>query len=59
MKKKYLAVLDNNEKARVFILPLTGRKDLDDECEELAHRRGFDMDKVEWMAGGMDININI
>ena len=57
MQNKYLAALDNNEKPRVIILPIVS--DDEDEIRIVAEDNGLDLDKCEWMAGGMEININI
>lgn len=57
MQKKYLAVLDNNEKPRVIILPIVS--DDEDEISIVAEDNGLDLDKCEWMAGEMEINLNI
>lgn len=57
MKQKYLAVLDNNETPRVIILPLVS--DNDEEIEQVAQDNDLDLDKCEWMAGEMEIAINI
>jgi hypothetical protein len=57
MKQNYLAVLDNNETPRAIILPLVS--DDEDEIRQVAEDNGFDLDKCEWMAGEMEIGINI
>ncbi len=55
MQNQYLAVLDNNEKPRVFII----RLDKGEDEEQVANALGLNLDKCEWMAGGMGISINI
>ncbi len=57
MKNKYLAVLDNSEKPRVIILPIVSGDE--DEIRIVAEDNGLDLDKCEWMAGEMEINLNI
>jgi len=57
MQNKYLAVIDNNEKPRVIILPIVS--DDEEETRIVAEDNGLDLDKCEWMAGEMEININI
>lgn len=57
MNKNYLAVLDNNERARVIILPLVS--DDEDEIEQVAEDNGLDLGKCEWIADEMEISINI
>jgi len=57
MKNRYLAVIDNNEKPRVLIV----RLDKGEKFKQVAQAFGYDLDggKVEWMAGEMDMSINI
>lgn len=57
MKQNYLAVLDNNENPRVIILPIAS--DDEDEIRIVAEDNGLDLDKCEWMAGAMEISINL
>ena len=57
MKRNYLAVLDNNEHPRVIILPLVS--DEEREIQLVAEDNGLDLNKVEWMAGEMEINIKL
>jgi hypothetical protein len=57
MQNKYLAVLDNNEKPRVVILPIVSGDE--GEIRIVAEDNGLDLDKCEWMAGEMEINLNI
>ena len=57
MQNKYLVVLDNNENPRVIILPIVS--DDEDEIRIVAEDNGLDLDKCEWMAGEMEIAVNI